>query len=144
MKNVLVRQNNTGNRWLDPMFEDFFSVPSIFDRRTDRFVPKVNIIESENHLQLTFEIPGIEKDDIKLSITDRILTVSGKRENRMKSENELLIREEIFTGQFERQFTLPDSVKTNNIQAEYKDGILTISLEKKEEVKPKQIDVKIK
>jgi len=143
MKNLVVRKNETGNRWLDPMFEDFFSVPSIFDRRTDSFVPRTNIVDFEDKLTFLFEVPGMTKDDIKVTITDRVLSVSGRREARMKSEKESPVRQEILTGEFERQFTLPEAIRTDAIQAEYSNGILTIELEKKDEVKPRQVDVKI-
>jgi len=144
MTNLIVRQNNTGNRMLDPMFEDFFSVPSIFDRRNDTFIPKANIIESEDKLMFSFEVPGMKKDDIQVSITDKLLSVKGCREERMANEKEHLVRQEMLTGKFERQFTLPEVVRTDDIQAEYSNGILTIELQKKDEVKPRQIDVKIK
>jgi HSP20 family protein len=62
----------------------------------------------------------------------------------MKSEEEQIVREEMLTGEFERQFTLPDSVNTDSINANYKDGILTIELDKKDEVKAREIDIKIK
>ena len=144
MTNLIVRQNNTGNRLLDPMFEDFFSVPSIFDRRNDTFIPRANIIESEDSLMFSFEVPGMKKDDIKVTVTDKLLSVSGRREVRMASEKENLVRQEMLTGEFDRQFTLPEAVRTDDIQAKYSDGILTIELQKKDEVKPRQIDVKIK
>ena len=144
MTNLIVRQNNTGNRLLDPMFEDFFSVPSIFDRRNDTFIPRANIIESEDSLMFSFEVPGMKKDDIKVTVTDKLLSVSGRREVRMASEKENLVRQEMLTGEFDRQFTLPEAVRTDDIQAKYSDGILTIELQKKDEVKPRQVDVKIK
>ncbi|MBU0983457.1 MAG: Hsp20/alpha crystallin family protein [candidate division Zixibacteria bacterium] len=143
MTNLVVRQNNAGNRWLDPMFEDFFSVPSIFDRRADTFIPKANILESQDKLVFTFEVPGMNKDDIQVTITDRVLSVKGRREDRRESEKAHFVRREMLTGEFERQFTLPEAVRTDDIQAAYSNGILTIELEKKDEVKPRQVDVKI-
>ncbi len=143
MTNVIVKSNENRNRLLDPFLEDFFSVPSVFDRRAEGFVPRVNITESADKLIFTFEVPGMDKKDIKVSITNRVLSVSGKRETRMKSENERLIRDEILEGMFERQFTLPETVDSDSIDARYANGILTIELEKKEEVKPKEIEVKV-
>jgi HSP20 family molecular chaperone IbpA len=86
----------------------------------------------------------MKKDDIKVTVTGRVLSVSGRREARMGSEKEHPVRQEILTGEFERQFTLPDTVQTDAIDAEYSNGILTIELKKKDEVKPRQVDVKIK
>ena len=144
MTNLIVKQNNTRNRWLDPMFEDFFSVPSIFDRRNDTFVPRANIIETEDSLIFSFELPGMKKDDIQVSVTDKLLSVKGRREERMANEKEHLVRQEMLTGEFERQFAIPEVVRTDDIQAGYSNGILTIELQKKDEVKPRQVDVKIK
>lgn len=144
MKNLITRPNNVSNRWLDPILEDFFSVSSVFDRRNENFVPRANIIDSEDKLSFLFEVPGMKKEDIKVRITDKVLHLSGKKESRMKSEKEHLIRQEVMYGEFERQFTLPDSVKTDSINALYENGMLIIELDKKDEVKPREIDVKIK
>ncbi len=144
MTNLTVRSDRTGNRWLDPIFEDFFTLPSIVDRRSDSFIPKTNITDSEDKLIFSFEVPGMKKDDIQVTVTDKLLSVKGNREARMESEKEQVVRQEIITGKFERQFTLPEAVRTDNIQAEYSNGILTIELEKRDEVKPRQVEVKIK
>jgi len=92
----------------------------------------------------SFEVPGMKKDDIQVTVADKLLSVKGRRETRMASEKEHLVRQEMLTGEFERQFTLPEAVRTDDIQAEYSNGILTIELQKKDEVKPRQVDVKIK
>ena len=144
MTQLVTRPNIVGNRWLDPILEDLFSVSSVFDRRSDSFIPKANIINHDDKLIFNFEVPGMNKDDIKVRIANNTLHLTGKKEDRMKSENEQIIRQEIMFGQFERQFTLPESVKTDSIHAVYENGILTVELDKKEEVKPKEIEVKIK
>lgn len=144
MTNLIVRKNNVGNRWLDPVLEDFFSVPSLFDRRTDTFVPRTNIVDSNEKLILSFEVPGMKKEDIKVTVSGNMISITGNRQPLMKSEKEQIVREEMLSGEFERQFTLPDSVNTDSIEANYKHGILTIELDKKEEVKPKEIDIQIK
>jgi len=143
MTNLVSVKDNVRNRWLDSIFEDFFSSPSIFDRRGVGLFPRVNIIDNDDHLVFEFEIPGMEKKDIGVTITNNVLSVSGERQSREKSDKDRYIREELRTGSFERQFTLPDSVKTDSIKAEYKNGILEVKLEKKEEVKSKQIQVRV-
>lgn len=144
MKHLITRPNNVGNHWLDPILEDLFSVSSVFDRRTDNFIPRTNILDDEEKLTFVFEVPGMEKENIKVKISNNVLHLSGKKEERMRSEKENIIRQEILTGEFQRQFTLPESVKTDRINAVYENGILSIELEKKDEVKPREIDVKIK
>lgn len=143
MTNLMTRPE-VGNRWLDPILEDLFSVSSVFDRRNDSFIPKANIINNDDKLIFMFEVPGMKKEDIKVKISNNILHLTGKKETRMNSEHEQIIRQEIMHGQFERQFTLPDSVQTDKINAVYENGMLTVELDKKEEVKPREIDVKIK
>ncbi|RKX27019.1 MAG: Hsp20/alpha crystallin family protein [Candidatus Zixiibacteriota bacterium] len=143
MTNLIPVKDNVRNRWLDSIFEDFFSSPSVFDRRGVGLFPRVNVIDDDDHFVFEFEIPGVEKKDIGVTITNNILSVSGERQSRKKSDKDRYIREELLTGSFERQFTLPDSVKSDSIKAEYKNGILEVRLDKKEEVKPKQIEVKV-
>jgi HSP20 family protein len=144
MTKLMVRPNDITNRWLDPMLEDFFSVPSILGKRTDFFMPKADITDTDHALIFTFEIPGMEKKDIHVSISNRVLSVTGRRETKKETEKDHIVRQEMFTGDFERQFTLPETVRTDDIEAKYSNGILTIELEKKEEVKPREVEVKVK
>ena len=144
MKSLMKRQtNDLGSRLLDPFFEDFFSAPSLFARSGSDFVPRVDIRDAGDHLTLSFEVPGMKKEDFKVSVKDNMLTVSGTREEREEESTESYVRREIQTGSFCRQFALPPTVRVDNIGAEYKNGILTVSLAKLEEAKPKEIDVKI-
>lgn len=110
------------------------------------FVPRVNIKEDEEKVALTFELPGIEKDDIKVTIEDKVLTISGERKMEPEPEksSKMFVRNEIVVGSFSRSFTLPDYVSTDDVLADYKHGLLEVTLPRKEETKPKQIDVAIK
>ena len=144
MRNLMKRQtNDLGSRLLDPLFEDFFSAPSLFARNSTDFVPRVDIRDTGDHLTLAFEVPGMAKEDFKVSVKDNMLTVCGTREEREEQETDRHIRREIQTGSFCRQFTLPPTVRVDTIGAEYKNGILTVSLAKLEEAKPKEIEVRI-
>jgi HSP20 family protein len=142
MKSLMKRPAET-NRWLDPLFEDFFSAPSLFSRWDSDFTPRVDIVETKDHLMMTFEVPGMEKNDIKVQIKDNVLSISGDRESRTEDSHENYIRREIRSGSFCRQFTLPRTVDTNTINAEYKNGILEVRLDKLEEAKPKEIEIKV-
>jgi len=144
MTNLMKRQNNeVGSRLLDPWFEDFFAAPSIFATRETEFTPRVDIRDAEDHLAMTFEVPGMKKEDFKVSVKEGILTVSGSREMENTQENEHWVRREIQSGTFSRQFTLPKTVRTDSINAEYKNGILEIRLAKLEEAKPKEVEIKV-
>ena len=128
---------------MDNWFEDFFRAPARTHRRQDGFTPRVNIDETSDEISLLFELPGMEKDDIKVTLHDGVLTVSGKREQKSKSEGDSCVRCEIRSGEFSRSFTLPETVNSDKISADYQRGILEIKLAKLEEVKPKEIEVKI-
>ena len=107
------------------------------------FAPRVNIRETENDVVLVFEVPGVEKNDIKVGIENGMLTVSGERKIEPANEQSGYVRNEILGGTFSRSFTLPDTVDTDKIEADYKHGMLTVKMARKEEAKPKQIEVKV-
>ena len=133
----------TRNRWseLDRFFEDVWGVPRT-QGETD-FSPRVNIEETKDHLILTFELPGMEKKDLKVQVKDNVLTVSGKRELKDESKDGNTVRSEIWSGSFSRSFTLPETINPEKIGADYKNGLLEIRMDKLEEVKPKEIEIKV-
>lgn len=135
-----------GHNWtrdIDRVFSDFFSVPAMVNDQDSEFVPRVNIRDTKDNVTLSFELPGMEKKDIKVVVKDGNLIVSGQRELRNEEKDETFIRSEIRTGKFCRSFSLPETVNAENVGADYKNGILEIRLTKLEEVKPKEIEVKV-
>ncbi len=128
---------------LDRMFEDFFRWPVARRENDEQFTPRVNIQESDESIKLAFELPGMDRKDIKVTLVDGVLTVSGKREFEKKAKDEDYYRHEISAGEFSRSFTLPDTVNGEKISADYKNGLLEVKLAKLEEVKPKEIEVKV-
>jgi HSP20 family protein len=144
MMKAMIRPFNHGlTRDLDRIFSDCFNVPTIIDNQESEFVPRVNIRDDKDHVSLSFEIPGMEKKDIKVMVKDGDLIVSGQREFKSEEKDETFIRSEIRTGKFSRSFSLPETVNAENISADYKNGILEVRLAKLEEVKPKEIEVKV-
>jgi HSP20 family protein len=143
MRNLMVRPSryNLAND-VDEFFSDFWRWP--FVSRRDAFAPATDIEETDKEYMLTFELPGMKKDDIKVSVEDGILTVSGEKKQTKEEKNKNYVRTEIQSGNFSRSFTLPKTVDVNNISADYKNGLLTITLQKTDEARPKQIEVKIK
>ena len=139
---VRPKRHWVGNE-IDRMFEDMFRWPVARRENSEGFAPRVNIHESDDNLRLTFEIPGMDKKDIKVTMVDGVLTVSGKREFSEKAESDHYHRYEISSGEFSRSFTLPDTVNADKISADYKGGLLEITLAKLEEVKPKEIEVQV-
>jgi len=104
--------------------------------------PRISMVENGENITLYSELPGFKKEEIKITVKDDILTLSGKRTLPDTSEKVTWLRHERFHGDFSRSFMLPFELESNGIKAEFKDGILSIELPKREEVKPKEIIVK--
>ena len=106
------------------------------------FVPAVDVYEDEQHLTLKFEVPGIKPEDLDIRVEGRMLTVRGERKWNNEQKEENYHRIERRYGSFARSFTLPATVDTENIQAQSEHGVLELTLSKRPEAKPKQIQVK--
>jgi HSP20 family protein len=129
---------------MNRFFDDFFGVPrKAEDQERLRWTPRVNIEEVKDHFEITAELPGLKREDVKIEIKDRVLTLTGEKkvENEKKDRNVYLF--ERTYGSFCRTFTLPDNVDEEKIGAEFKDGLLRIDIPKTEEAKPKEIEVKV-
>jgi len=107
------------------------------------WTPAVDIVEREDEFEVKVELPGVEKDDVKITLESNILTIRGEKKQEKEQKGENLHRVERSYGSFQRSFTLPTTVKNDKIDASYRDGILMITLPKAEEAKPKQIEVKV-
>lgn len=113
---------------------------SFFDSELS-WSPKVNVAKKDDRYVVTVELPGVSKEDIDIDIKDDTLTIRGEKKVENKGEKKNYIRVERSYGKFERSFYLSDDVDKNSIKAAYKDGVLKIELKKKEEAKPKQINI---
>ena len=107
------------------------------------FVPPVDIYEDEHGIQIKLEVPGIEEKDLDVKVENNVLTISGERKLEKEEKEENFRRVERRYGSFTRSFTLPNTVNTEDISAEYSNGILKVKLGKRAEAKPKQIKVNI-
>ena len=103
--------------------------------------PVVDLFEKDDHFVIKAELPGVKKDDIKIDLKDRVLTLSGERSYDKEVKEENYYRKERIYGKFQRAFTLPADVDADKIQAEYKDGVLSIEVPKPDEQKAKQVTV---
>jgi HSP20 family protein len=106
------------------------------------WMPVVDIDETEDAFVVKAELPGVEKDDVSVNIDNGVLTIKG--EKKIETEDKKRHRVECAYGSFVRSFTLPQEIKAEKIEAEYKNGVLNLTIPKSEEVKPKQIEVKVK
>jgi len=119
----------------------FPSATGLFDRSVS---PAVDVVEGTNDITVTCELPGLEQKEIDVSITSNVLTIKGEKKNEREEKHGKYYRKESRSGSFQRTLPLPATVDADKVGAELKDGILTITLPKKEEAKPKQIEVTIK
>ncbi|MGO9563197.1 MAG: Hsp20/alpha crystallin family protein [Candidatus Korobacteraceae bacterium] len=110
---------------------------------TGAFVPAVDIYEDEHSIQLKLEVPGIDEKDLDIKVENNVLSVSGERKLEKEEKEENFHRVERRYGSFTRSFTLPSTVSTDDIQADYDHGVLKIRLAKRAEAKPKQIKVSV-
>ena len=106
--------------------------------------PSCDIYETETEIVVKAEIPGVKKEDVKLSMQDNCLTLSGERKFEEETKKENYVRVERGYGSFTRSFTLPPSVDAKKISAEFKDGLLEVKLPKLEQAKPKEVEIKVK
>ena len=107
------------------------------------FIPAAEITETPEAVQIKLEIPGMEAKDLNLEVTADSLTINGERKSEIKTEEEGFTRTEFRYGKFHRVIPLPVQVDNNNVAAEYKDGILNLTLPKAEEEKNKVVKVSI-
>jgi len=101
----------------------------------------VDIYESENELVLTAEIPGVEEKDVEIKIEDNTLTIRGERKFEKETKEENFHRIERSYGSFSRAFTLPNTVDADRIGAEHENGVLKISMPKRQELKPRTVKI---
>jgi len=125
----------------DRLFD--FSWPSRDTGLLGGWSPAMDVYDDKNNLIVTLEVPGMKKDDIEISLHDGILTVSGERKEEREQTEGNAFRSERYFGKFQRSLSLPSAVDANKVKASYKDGVLTISLPKSEEAKPKHIAVSV-
>jgi len=131
-------------REMDHFFDDL--VPFSWSRDNGgkalgTWTPSADITEDEKEYLIRMDIPGMEKDDIKVNFQDGRVTITGERKAEEKEEKKDHIRQERYYGSFYRSFTLPEKVKEENIQASFKNGVLKLVIPKAEVVKPKSIKV---
>ena len=120
---------------LDEVFNNDFKRSNYSPIKTT--LPKVNIREDENGYEVELAAPGFEKKDFNINVEENVLTISSEKKEDQKEEDKNYSRREFSFQSFSRSFTLPDSADAEKIKAKYDNGILAISISKKEEAKPR-------
>ena len=133
-----------GNR-ISRMLNDAFSGADwlYHDSATSAWVPPVDVLEAADAIRIMAELPGVRPEDAKISVEGNVLTVHGTKQQFAEERTERVHRYERAYGAFERTFTLPATVDAEHIKAGYDNGVLTITLPKVEQAKPRQIQVEV-
>ncbi len=127
-------------RRFSDILDDFFN--DVVTTQRESFVPRLDISENDDQFEINVELPGMDKDDIDVSLNNNQLTVSGQRKWENEDKDKTYHRIETSYGEFSRTFTLPDNVDEESINAEYDNGVLNITINKAEDKVSKKIDIK--
>lgn len=124
-------------------FDGLDFAPGLFDRN---MAPALDMVENEDEFVVSVDLPGVSEKDVELSVADNVLTIKGEKKGHSEEgeKNGSFFRKESWEGTFQRTVSLPMSVDADNVKAKMRDGVLTISLPKREEAKPRKISVSVK
>ena len=145
----VIRHSSVPSRvWPDTsqLFDEFFHdfpLTNWDDSRSESWFPAVDVLEKDGNLILRAEVPGMSQKDIDLKLEGNVLTMKGEKKSSEEEKKVNYRRVESCYGSFTRSFTQPESVDRDKISADYKDGILTITIPQKPEIKPREIPVSV-
>jgi HSP20 family protein len=120
------------------LFDAFFGGTEANRRR---WVPAMDLVETDEHLVLRADLPGLNRDDVNIEIKDGVLTISGERKSEHTERSEGFHRVERAFGSFSRSLSLPDGVDADKVRAEFENGVLQIKIPKPEETKPHRVAI---
>ncbi len=142
----ITRDLDTMQKRMNRLFNDFFSgrEGDGDDLILGSWNPAVDVVEHDDSYVIEAELPGMNKNDIKISVTNDVLTIQGEKKVEKEDKKKNFHRTERSYRSFSRTFSLPGNVKADKVEAEFNNGVLTVKVPKSEEAKPKQIDVKVK
>jgi HSP20 family protein len=127
---------------MDRMFEGFWG--DSMNRDGGMFMPPVDMVENDDNIVISIELPGLKKDDIKMTMQNNALTINGNKKHEFESREDMVHRVERSYGSFCRSISLPSTVDASAIKASYDSGVLKVTLPKVEEAKSKEIAIDIK
>jgi len=137
----LVSSQDQFNRLFNETFSRFFSGAESGEGQA--WTPAVDVYEDEHNLVLKAELPGLDPNDVEVRVEDNVLCLKGQRKFEKDVKQENYHRIERAYGSFQRTFTLPNTVNANQVTAEYKNGVLILTMPKREEAKPKTIKIQV-
>ena len=137
------RELTLTNRGFDKLFEDLYSSKWRRENSSQILSPSVDVHETKSSYELRFDLPGVPKDQIKVDLHENTLTVSGERREERKEEDQEQRSHisEVFYGAFSRSFSFPETVDADRAQAQFENGVLKLSIPKKESTPKRQIAI---
>ena len=125
---------------MNRLFDRFFEGRTA-NGTSRRWIPAMDLVETEDHLVLRGDLPGLTEDDIDIEIKDNVLTVSGERKAESEEKSEGYFRVERSFGSFSRSLTLPQGVEANKVEAHFDKGVLEVRIPKPAEAKPTRVQI---
>jgi HSP20 family protein len=140
-----VRELNSLQQEMNRLFSTFFDTPTTIGNGGTgrRWIPSMDLVETEEHYVLTADLPGLSQEDISLEFDGDVLTLSGERKSEHTERNEGFYRLERATGAFSRSLTLPEGVDPDAVTATFDKGVLEVRIPKPEQRKPKKVSIKV-
>jgi len=131
--------------WLQRQINELFDLPrsaenqGVFDRTSS---PAVDVIEHSDRFVVECDLPGIDKQDLDITMASEVLTIKGEKKPQRSADKAKVYKNEAWTGSFQRTISLPAGVDPDKVEAAYKDGVLSVTIPKKEEAKARRIELK--
>jgi len=140
-----VRELNSLQQEMNRLFSTFFDSPTggTGNGGTRRWIPAMDLVETEDHYVLTADLPGLSEGDINLEFEGDVLTLSGERKSEHTERSEGFYRLERATGSFSRSLTLPEGVDPEAVKATFDKGVLEVRIPKPEQRKPKKVAIQV-
>jgi HSP20 family protein len=136
-----VRELDSLQTDMNRLFDRFFGAPAGNSTAARRWIPAMDLTETDDSLVLRADLPGVSEDDVEIEVKDRILTISGERKNEHEEKGEGFHRVERSFGRFSRALNLPDGIDAEQVEAKFDNGVLEVRVPKPEETQPTRVQI---
>lgn len=134
---------NEMNRLFSSFFESPTEAPNAGGSSVRRWIPAMDLVETENHFVLRADLPGLTESDVKIELEDNVLTLTGERKAEHEERKEGYYRVERASGAFSRSLTLPEAIDPEAVQATFSNGVLEVRVPKPEQRKPRKVAISV-
>jgi len=138
-----VRELTSLQSEMNRLFNTFFDTPTTGNGAARRWIPAMDLVETDEHFVLKADLPGLTEDDVSIEVEDKVLTVSGERKAEHEDKREGYVRVERSYGSFRRSLTLPEGVDPEAVSASFDKGVLEVRIPKPEERKPRRVAIQV-